>query len=58
MEAERNPLTEMADRPAASGVRLPDDIAERGGRADPSQGDAGDPDHRRGARRVDARTVG
>jgi len=43
---------------AASGLRLPHDIAERGGRADPSQGDAGDPAHRRRAGRVDARTVG
>jgi putative SOS response-associated peptidase YedK len=47
-----------ADTWAASGVRLSDDIAERGGRANPSQGHAGDPDHRRGAGRVDARTVG
>ena len=34
------------------------DIAERGGRADPSQGHAGDPDHRRRTGRVDARAVG
>ena len=32
-----------ADR-AASGLRLPDDHTERGGRADPSEGHAGDPD--------------
>jgi len=31
---------------AASSLRLPDDIAERGGRADPSEGDAGDLDDR------------
>ena len=43
---------------AASGLRLPDDIAERGGRADPSEGNAGDPDDRREARRVDTRIVG
>ena len=43
---------------AASGLRLPHDIAERGGRADPSQGDASDPDNGRRAGRVDARTVG
>jgi len=34
---------------------LLDDIAERGGRANPPEGDAGDPDHRRRARRLDAR---
>ena len=34
------------------------EMTERGGRADPSQGHAGDPDHRRGARRLDARTMG
>jgi hypothetical protein len=39
---------------AASGLRLPDDITQRGGRADPSEGNAGDPTHRRRARRVDA----
>ena len=33
-------------------------VAERGRRADPSEGDAGDPDDRRGARRLDARAVG
>jgi hypothetical protein len=27
-------------------LRLPDDVAERGRRADPSQGNAGDPDDR------------
>jgi hypothetical protein len=31
---------------------------ERSGRADPPEGDAGDPDDRRGARRLDARAVG
>jgi hypothetical protein len=31
---------------------------ERGGRADPPEGDAGDPDDGRGARRVDARALG
>jgi putative SOS response-associated peptidase YedK len=34
------------------------DIAERSGRADPSEGHAGNPDHRRGERCVDARAVG
>ena len=29
-----------------SGLRFSDDVTERGGRADPSKGDAGDPDHR------------
>jgi hypothetical protein len=29
--------------PGPSGLRFPDDCAERRGRADPSQGDAGDP---------------
>jgi hypothetical protein len=37
---------------------LPDNVAERCCRAHPPQGDAGDPDHRRRARRVAARTVG
>ena len=39
-------------------LRLPDDLAERGGRADPPEGHAGDPDDRRGARRLDARAMG
>jgi hypothetical protein len=43
---------------AASGLWFSHDIAERGGRADPSQDDAGDPDDRRRAGRVDARTAG
>jgi hypothetical protein len=30
---------------AASGLWFLDDVAERGGRADPSQGDAGNPNH-------------
>ena len=47
-----------ADPRAASRLWLPDDVAERGRRADPSQGDAGDPDDRRGARCLDARAVG
>jgi putative SOS response-associated peptidase YedK len=38
--------------------RLPDDLAERHRRADPSQGDAGDPHDGRGARSLDARTLG
>ena len=46
------------DPGAASGLWLPDDRAERGRRTDPSQGDAGDPDDRRRARRLDARAVG
>jgi len=41
-----------------SGLWLPDDIAERGRRADPSEGDAGDPDDRPRARCLDARTMG
>ena len=47
-----------ADPWAASRVRFPDDCAERSGRADPSQGHAGDPDHRRAAGRMEARAVG
>jgi hypothetical protein len=39
-------------------LRLPDDRAERRDRADPPEGHAGDPDNRRRARRLDARTVG
>ena len=39
-------------------LRLPDDLAERDRRADPSEGDAGDPDDRRGARRLDMRVLG
>ncbi|SIO56411.1 LysR substrate binding domain-containing protein [Bradyrhizobium erythrophlei] len=47
-----------ASRPEQEvGLRLPDDVAERGRRADPSEGDAGDPDHRGRARRLDARAV-
>ena len=38
--------------------KFSDHRTERGGRADPSQGDAGDPDDRRRARCVDARAVG
>jgi hypothetical protein len=48
----------QADPGTAQRLRLPDDIAECGGRTDPPEGHAGDLDHRRGARRVDARTVG
>src|SRR6185436_10098765 len=33
-------------------------LTEGGGRANPSEGHAGDPDHRRGAGRLDARAVG
>ena len=43
---------------AASGLWFSHDIAERGGRADPSESHAGDPAHRRRAGRVDARAVG
>jgi hypothetical protein len=43
---------------AASGLRLSHDSTERGGRADPSEGHAGDPDDRRGTGRVDARAMG
>ena len=39
-------------------LRLPDDVAERSRRADPSKSNAGDPDDRRGARRLDARAMG
>jgi hypothetical protein len=39
-------------------LRFPDDVAERGGRADPSQSHVGDPDHGRRARRLDARPLG
>jgi putative SOS response-associated peptidase YedK len=46
------------DSGAASGLRIPNHLAERGGRTNPSQGDAGDPDHRRRARCMDASTVG
>jgi len=34
-----------ADSGAASGLRIPNDLAERGGRTNPLKGDAGDPDH-------------
>jgi hypothetical protein len=50
--------TKEADAGAASGVQLSDDGTERCRRADPSQGYTGDPRHRRGAGRLDARTVG
>nr|AIA17242.1 putative ACR, COG2135 [uncultured bacterium] len=43
---------------AASGLWLSHDIAERSGRANPSEGHAGDFDDRRRAGRVDARAVG
>jgi hypothetical protein len=33
-------------------------VAECGRRANPSEGDAGDPDDRRGTRRLDARVLG
>jgi putative SOS response-associated peptidase YedK len=39
-------------------LRLPDDFAERRGRADPSEGDAGDHDDGRGARCLDAGAMG
>ena len=48
---------EAHPRPAP-GLRLPDDGAERRRRADPSQGYAGDPDDRRGTRRLDASALG
>jgi hypothetical protein len=35
-----------------------DDTAERRGRADPSEGNAGDPDDERGARCLDTRAMG
>jgi len=34
-----------ANSGAASGLRIPNDLAERGGRTNPFKGDAGDPDH-------------
>jgi putative SOS response-associated peptidase YedK len=40
------------------GLRLPDDRAERDRRACPSEGDAGDPDDRGRARRLDASAMG
>ena len=42
----------------ASGLRLPDDEGERGRCTDPSQGDAGDPDHRQGMQPMVVLTVG
>jgi hypothetical protein len=47
-----------ANSRAASRVRLPDDCAEHGGPADPSEGNAGDADDTGGMRRMDARAVG
>lgn len=44
-----------ADPWAPSGLWFPDNVTERRRRADPSEGDARDPDDRRGARRLDAR---
>jgi hypothetical protein len=41
-----------------SRLRFPDDGTERGGRADPPEGNAGDPDDAGGMRRLDARAVG
>jgi hypothetical protein len=52
----RDPLAE--DSRAASGVWVSDNFAECCGRADPSEGHAGDPDDRRGAGCVDARALG
>jgi len=46
------------DSRPASGLRLPDYFAERRGRTDPSESDAGHPADRRGTRRPDARAVG
>jgi integrase len=48
----------QADPRPASGLRLPDDCGQRGGRANSFEGDAGDPDDRRGARHLDARALG
>ena len=47
-----------ADPGTTSRLWLPDHRAERGGRADPFEGHAADPNHRRGAGRVDACAVG
>lgn len=49
--------TKSKPRPA-SRLRLPDDGAERDHRADTPQGDAGDPDDRGRAGRLDARAAG
>jgi putative SOS response-associated peptidase YedK len=47
-----------ADPWPASGLRLLDDRAERGRGTHPPEGDAGDLDHRRAARCLDARALG
>jgi hypothetical protein len=47
-----------ADPGPSPRLRVPHNIAERRRRADPLEGHAGDPDHRGGARRLDARSVG
>jgi len=41
-----------------SRIWLPDDSTERSGRADPPEGHAGDPNDRRGVRRVNACALG
>src|ERR1700751_2725942 len=47
-----------ADPGPSPRLRIPHNIAERRRRADPLEGHAGHPDHRGGARRLDARSVG
>jgi hypothetical protein len=56
--SSERPRHQIEARPwPASRLWLPDDFAERGRGADTSQGDAGHPDDRRRARRLDARAV-
>jgi hypothetical protein len=47
-----------ADPWPAPRLRVPDDVTECRGRAYPSEGDAGDPDDGRGARRLAPRALG
>src|SRR6266851_854746 len=54
---DRGTKSKPIPRPSL-GLRLPDDVAECDSRADPSQGDAGDPNDGRRARRLDARVMG
>ena len=58
-DVQRRPRHEVeAGTRTASGLRISHDVAQCGRRADPSEGDAGDPDHGRRARRLAARAVG
>jgi putative SOS response-associated peptidase YedK len=56
-KGDRGTKSKPIPRPSPR-LRLSDDVAERDRRADPSQGHAGDPDHRRRTGRVDARAMG